>query len=280
MGTDTKVTLIRPVPESCLRWKAGPWVGMAALQKYFRANCPDWLTIAKRPVDDSIPWFWCWMDTPQLRMWASQRKPFVVGPNLYPEKAMRSPLCLLSIAHSAHHRDWLQRKSGSSPPSLLVPYPVTPIPAGPNPIEHDVLVYAKKRSVAGVMPAISREWPRVKQMRYGHHSRSEIFRAAAESNCVLYWSKWDTGSILQAETMLAGAPNVGSRLGSPWIIDGVTGRLLTSWQPEDVVAAIRDALCISRESVRDHAIAKFCAERIGREILDAIDNARKACNVT
>lgn len=264
------VTILRPVPPSCLKWKAGPWVGMAALQQSLRAQQPAWLEIEKKAwatkprfAADSIPWLWCWYEQGFLREHAKTGHPFIIGPNLYPDRAIGQGDCRLSIVHCPHHQSWIERGSKVSlaDRTLLCPYPIYPQPEGPLEAEYDVLFYRKKAPAPGIVEALRARW-RVAYIEYGKHTRPQLFDLARRSRCCVYWSKHDTGSLVQAETLLAGCPTVGSRGGSPWLVPGDTGVVIENWSAEATAVAVEQALAIDRELVRNWALKQFSSERI------------------
>ena len=126
---------------------------MAALQTALKCNQPDWLRIEAKPrkttprfAADSIPWFWCWMETPDMRAHANTGRPFVGGPNMYPERLLGAPNCKLIFVHSPHHLNWLERgsKTQLKDKAVFWPYPIDPLPAGPLAADYDVLIFKKK----------------------------------------------------------------------------------------------------------------------------------------
>lgn len=289
MSGHTTIAMVRKVPPRCLTWKAGPWVGMAALQLAIRKRQPEWLAFMSRDRSGGyrigprcIPWFWCWMDAPDMLRHASANRPFLAGPNLYPSQVLGDHNCLRVFVHSRHHLAWLERGSKASlkEKAVLLPYPITPIPAGPLPAEADVLLYAKKvragEAADGLIGTLREHWPRLVILRYGNHTRQQLIDAARRSRCCVYWSRWDTGSLVQAETMLAGCPNVGTRHGSPWLVHGENGVMIDEMHGDALPAAIGQALSINRENVREWAMTRFEAGRVAdrwtAELFAAVDD--------
>lgn len=274
------IALIRPAPLGCLKWKAGPWVGMAALQHAIRQRQPPWLTVEQRPraanprfAEDAIPWFWCWMETADLERHASTGRPFIAGPNLYPNRCLGLPNCVRVFVHSDHQLAWLERGSKANLRSKTAfwPYPISPLPDGPLPLEYDVLFYRKKSpsgaAAEEVLMALTSAGLKVAELRYGRHTRSQLFDVARRAHCCVYWSKWDMGSLVQAETMLSGCVGVGIPSSAPWIVSGVNGFLLETVGTKSVAAAVEQALSLDRQAARDWAMQYFDSHRIADLVL-------------
>lgn len=283
------VRLIRAVPARCLGWRAGPFSGMASLQKALRAYGPEWLHIesgARTPPPryrrgEEIPWYWSWMDIGRgerdCSKDAQDAYPFVVGPNVDPNvRVMRTAACRLIFTHTPRMTDRYQRVVRPDPATQFVtwPYPIDPQPDGPLPDEYDLLIYTKGRWDPALLESIERRWPRSVLLSYGSYLRQDLYDAARRSRCCLYMSHADTGSLAQAETLLAGCPNAGTSQGSPWIIDGENGRLIEQWDLATIASAVEVCHQLDREQVRAWALAWFDPKRIVNVIVNALDTVR------
>lgn len=281
-----RVRLVRPVGEAM---GTGPFNGQFALQRALRARQPDWLSIGGQPQPDELPWFWAWLDMPELLGWIFRGRPFVAGPNIL-FRSSRSPriagedavcdsaCCRLLFTESEWYRDLIKKNLGrdNSAPIVLWPYPIEPQPEGPLPAEFDLLIYLKS-GPQQIVEKLVETFPRSCLIRYGHYRREDLVDAARRSRAAVYFSDDDRGPLALAEILLTGCPAVGIPRGAPWIESGRTGELVDNLAAlGPIVDAVQDLHEWNRADVRQHALEKFDTCRTVSTILDALDCARRS----
>lgn len=257
---------------------------MVALQQRLRASCPPWLRIGGDLQYGEIPWFWCWLDGPQVKLFAEQRWPFICGPNIlfhdcthpggkdYERAIVHSPSCLLQFTESEWYATLIKSYcQENQAPIVLWSYPIEPRPGGPLAAKYDVLIYHKLGPDGPpiTVPVCAR-W-HAKALYYGDFTRGELYEAARRSRCCLYLSATDRGPLALAEIMLAGCPAVGVPMGSPWVVDGKSGFSIRDWSERRVMAALTKAMSLDRREVRAWAMGRFSTRKTVDTILSELE---------
>jgi hypothetical protein len=266
----------------------GPGNGMFALQRALRKARPAWLRVGGRLRDGEIPWFWCWADRAAACACAATGRPFVIGPNMLfarwnipcgasgERELCDAASCRLQFTESAWYREWILAHCGTSmrAPIVLWPYPIDPLPAGPLPATHDLLIYEKSGAGGTLVEELMRRWPASIHFRYGRFERQQLAEAARRARVCAYLSDNDRGPLALAEILLAGCPAVGIPRGAPWIVDGVTGFQSRGLDYASLCDAIERAALLDRHAVRAAAFERFDSHRTVQTILRALDAAR------
>ncbi len=275
------VRLVRPVAQP---GSNGPQNGQYALQRALRARSVPWLRIGGAPEAGEIAWFWCWLDREAAVAWAAQGRPFVLGPNVLFESS-RQPCrvraerilcgarsCRLLFTESEWYRELIesQRRAENRAPIVVWPYPIDPMPGGPLPAEHDLLIYAKSGFAAGLVERLQKSFRRSVVVRYGQFRREGLVEAARRSRACVYLSDDDRGPLALAEILLCGSPTVGIARGAPFVQPGRSGMLLDDFEPGRVIDAVEDCLELDREQVAATAREQFDPERIVDTVLGAL----------
>lgn len=273
----------------------GPFHGQTALQKLIRAAQAEgrfpWLTIGGEAGPDDFVWFWAWLHAPELIARDLQHRPYAVGPNVLfqssaapntgagEKRVSNSPYCKLIFTESAWYADLIRRNLGpeNTAPIVLWPYPIDPKPPGPLPAQHDLLIY-NKQGGKELLAALRRTYPKHVELKYGKHTRPELFHAARTSRACVYVSRDDRGPLGLAEILLAGCPAVGVPKGAPWLVPGQTGLHVEALDVHhlfDIRDAVEDLLEWDRQRVREAALEMFDEGRILDNVEKALDEARR-----
>lgn len=279
--------LVRLIREVDGPGRSGPQNGQHALQKALRAAAWERLKIGGSLRDGEIPWFWCWLDRPAALNCAREGRPFIIGPNMLfadisarrvvPEEKelCNAGSCLLQFTESDWYRDWIAANCGSRhrPPIVVWPYPIDPIPEGPLPAKHDLLIYLKTGYTDGLVNALTNAFRSPRIVRYGEYDRGQLTDAARRSRACVYLSEADRGPLALAEILLAGCPAVGTVRGAPWILPGISGYSVDDLHPFSLLPAISRALELNREAVRTAARMRFDARRTVEAVIAALGEA-------
>lgn len=275
------VCLVREVPGP---GRSGPVNGQFALQRALRAQGAPWLRTGDAPAAGEIAWFWCWLDREAAVDWAEQGRPFALGPNVLFENSRRpccvraeevlcgARSCRLLFTESEWYRELIesQRRAENRAPVVVWPYPIDPMPGGPLPPEHDLLIYAKSGHAAGLVERLQAGFRRSVVFRYGEFGREELFEAARRSRACAYLSDDDRGPLALAEVLLCGCPAVGIARGAPFIRPGQNGVLLDALAPARVIGAVEECAAMDREQVATLARREFDPRRIAERVLAAL----------
>jgi hypothetical protein len=264
------IRLMRSVNEPGDR---GPSRGMYALQRALRKENIPWLKIGGALKLSEIPWFWLYRDSTVAAQFSDWGWPFVIGPNVLfknsgnpgCDSAERSLLdaesCALQFTESVWYASLIKRYCNhNEAPIVLWPYPISPVPGGPLPVKHDVLLYLKDMILGKEVIRAQKRWPKHCAFIYGHYNRDDMILAARQSRFCLYLSTDDRGPLALAEILLAGCPAIGIPTGAPWLsIDPRAGISIPHWGLlED---AERSIASFSREAVREWAMDYFSGQR-------------------
>lgn len=102
----------------------------------------------------------------------------------------------------------------------------------------------------------------------------------SEARCLLFPVRWEEPfGMVMIEAMVCGTPVVALRGGavSEVIVDGVTGRICDD--PDEMPAAIKEVQTYDPQACRDHVIANFGTDTLGRgyeEVYQTVVRARRA----
>ena len=273
--------------------RSGPINGQHALQKHLRRQIEQglqWLSIGGSPREGELAWFWCWLDRADAARWAKRGRPFVQGPNTVFLDSRRpridrlecamldAPSCRLMFTESEWYRRLILRHRGpaNKAPVLLWPYPIDPRPAGPvHPAQHDLLIYVKSRRFPELAQQLRASYSRCCTVYYGQYEREQLWGVARRSRACLYLSDDDRGPLALAEILLCGCPAVGVATGAPFVRQGRTGVLVNRFSLRECVEAIEDCLEFDRHTVAALAAEQFDTDRIIRNVITSLDQARK-----
>jgi hypothetical protein len=280
------VRLIREVDAPTGR---GPGNGMFALQRALRKERPAWLHVGGLLRDGEMPWFWCWEDRPAACACAAIGAPFAIGPNMLfanwtasraiagERELCNAASCRLQFTESAWYRDLILARCGPAmrAPIVLWPYPIDPLPGGPLPPRHDLLIYEKSGFDRTLVRQLLRRWPGSARVRYGRYRRERLIELARQSRACVYLSDNDRGPLALAEILLSGCPAVGVPRGSPWIQSGWTGFQIRAFELASLCAAIEQAMRLDRRAVHAAARERFDTDATVQTVLRALDAARQ-----
>lgn len=280
------VRLIREVNAPTGR---GPGNGMYALQQALRRAQPPWLHIGGMLGDGEMPWFWCWEDRVVACACAAANVPFVIGPNMLfanwttpcavagERELCNAASCRLQFTESAWYREWILAHCGPAmrAPIVLWPYPIDPLPGGPDAACYELLIYEKSGFDRGLPGQLLRRWPASVRVRYGRYQRGRLTEIARRSKACAYLSDSDRGPLALAEILLSGCPAVGVPRGSPWIVDGQTGFSVPTLEFPCLCGAIEQAMRLDRQAVRAAAAERFDSKAIVQTILTSLDAVRE-----
>jgi len=266
----------------------GPGNGMFALQQMLRASRPEWLHVGGSLCDEEMPWFWCWEDRMAAVQCAEIGRPFVIGPNMLfadwttpcgaaGEHALcNAASCRLQFTESVWYRNWILEHCGPAmrAPIVLWPYPIAPLPSGPQKPRFDLLIYEKSGYPPSLPRRLARRWPNSVRVRYRRFQRERLMELARVSRACVYLSDSDRGPLALAEILLSGCPAAGVPRGAPWLADDRLGLHTAALDFAPLCEAVQRLLPWDRQSVAVAARERFDAESTVRTILNALDAAR------
>ena len=290
------IRLIRPVLQPTER---GPGNGMYALQRALLAEGVMWLKIghAIELQDDEMPWIWSWEDKPFAVRCQAEGRPFILGPCVFfgdvtrPAQAhcertlLDASNCRRMFTESSWYLEMIESYRGQRNRAKiqLWPFPIDPLPDGPLPAKHDLLIYAKSGTYEmhnGPEPPLLAElqnaYPSNVVIRYGSYCRQKLIDLARASRACVYLSNSDRGPLALAEILLCGCPAVGFDRGAPWL-NGCNGNIVAKWEIEPLIEAISKAKKCDREAVREMALAQFSPSVVASQVLDYLDAVRLEC---
>lgn len=286
----------------------GPSNGMHALQRALMAKIESglsWLTIRPLPaIDNSLAWFWNWNDRRYANWWNSTGRPFIVGPNVLfmdsrnprcdnlESGILDAENCKAFFCHTPWYRDLIAKHKGPSNPAAieLWPYPISPLPSGPQNLQYDLLIYAKNGHRPGLLEFLASMFRSHIQIHYGKFKREELWDAASKSRACVYLADDDHGPLALQEILLSGCPVVGVSTGAPFVKDGVTGVMVDKMpsSPEfhssyddsqfliRYLSAIGLAMTLDRQAVREFALNQFDENAIADKIIECLQAIRKS----
>ncbi len=284
------VRLIREVLRPTGR---GPGNGQYALQRLLRHRIEeglDWLVLGGPPREGELPWFWCWEDRAAAVRWAGRGEPFVQGPNtLFLQSkrpridALESALldaasCRMMFTESAWYRELILRHRGPAnrAPVVLWPYPIDPLPPGPDPRPcHDLLIYLKNGNFPGLCEELRARFRSSRVIRYGGYRREDLWQVARHSRSCAYLADDDRGPLALAEILLCGCPTAGVPTGAPFVEPGQSGFFVEPTTPAGWIEAIRRCQELDRREVARRSAARFDAAGIVDTVLAALGDARR-----
>lgn len=276
--------------------RTGPFHGQAALQRALRAAQAqgrfEWLAIGGPAEPDDFVWFWAWLHVAELIARDLQHRPYAVGPNVLfqfasapkiaagEKRICNSPYCRLIFTESAWYEQLIRHNLGpqNTAPIVTWPYPIDPVPEGPiDPAHNDLLIY-NKQGGKHLLNGLRERFSRRIELKYGKHTRAELFDAARKSRACVYVSRDDRGPLGLAEILLAGCPAVGVARGAPWLEIGRTGLhvpALDATHLGDITEAVEDLFEWDRQKVRAEALKMFDTANTLDTIERALDQARR-----
>lgn len=264
----------------------GPKNGQYALQRLLRRQGWPWLAIGGDLQPGEVPWVWSCEDAELAIAAAVRGEPFVLGPNVLfgnsrqprgqaSERILcEAASCTLLFTESAWYAELIRANLGrlNRAAIALWSYPIDPVPPGPEPPDHDLLIYAKSGYSPRFLREISRRALRPYVVSYGRYQREEMLQAARRSLVCLYFSDDDRGPLALAEILLSGCPVVGVPRGAPWIEPGVNGFLVEQFfSVGRVCECLDDARRLDREAVRADALTRFDPARTVAAIRAALE---------
>jgi len=263
----------------------GMWALQTALRRWIRSHGLKWLSIGAAPRKDDLAWVWHWRDR-HLAAYLSRRgRPLVVGPNVVFADSRRpridraesaildSAVCRTMFCHSRWYADLIDRNRGPRNISDIVawPYPIDPKPGGPLKPSSDLLIYVKSGPRVGKLAAgLARAFRRSEIVEYGRYRRRDLFEAARRSRACVYLSDDDHGPLALAEILLAGCPTAGVARGTPFVTDGITGRVVGELDAAELTEAIEACFRLDRGATAGHAAEQFDTERIVTSVLKSL----------
>lgn len=270
--------LIRPVLRPSGR---GPGNGQFALQKELRRRNLPWLAVGGVPADADVVWFWSWEDRGALLDREAAGRPYVAGPNVLFENA-KEPCRNESerrLCAAMHCRLWLTESpwyarlmrrwftSNNKTPIRILPYPLDPMPPGPGPLRHDLLIYAKSGYRGATLARLRLRFRNARLLRYGHYRRDALREAAATSAACVYLSDDDRGPLALAEILASGCPVIGLPRGAPFLNHGENGYFVRDLEAGTLIDAVERARLLNRPRIAAAAQDRFAPRRIVDTIL-------------
>lgn len=284
----------------------GPSNGMYALQKALQTRIDaglGWLSIVGTPEEcdrADVVWFWNFEDKIHLIRREARGQPWICGPNVlfelswqprqgYGESVICDAChCRMLFTESEWYAELIRQNLGpkNKAPIVIWPYPIDPMPEGPLPAEHDVLVY-QKSGPPWLAAQIQERYPNSILVRYGQYQRQELWEAARRSRCCVYLSDDDRGPLALAEILLCGCPSIGIERGAPWVCErdawgpNYLGVRLSDLDLKEIADKVDFLLTAegrqpgSREICREQALMKFSPRQIAERVIAALQAARE-----